>query len=829
MILIKTFEQITMSDTAIAGGKGASLGEMTQAGISVPSGFVILSNAFEKFLEETNLNIEIDSILHSVNPKEIHTIENASEKIKSLITSKEIPEDIKSGIQKYFKKLNTEFVAVRSSATAEDSSSAAWAGQLESYLNTTENNLLDNVKKCWASLFTPRAIFYRFEKELHKTKISVAVVIQKMVDSEISGIAFSVHPITQDDNQLVIEASFGLGEAIVSGQITPDSYVVEKKPLNIFDVNINTQLRGMYRGKNGGNEWKEISKIKGESQVLSDNQIKKLSKIILSIEKHYNFPCDIEWAFKQNKFYIVQSRPITTLGGEIQAVGEGKWLERGAETDIHLFPVVLHLNGVYLSKKVTGISIGTFLMFSRKNTVQYLIKPGTFIKAGKKILNLIKKDKKWIFNITANLEKGLDELLKSSQQIYETKLEEKSNIQLLRFYSSWSKDVVEMMKYGAIAPIVEWEESMLSEKLNKILSGYINKQNLNESLMGEYLSILSTPLKKLWMTKEQENIYKIAVKIISKRGVAELISKNDISLEAIRNEYPSIANLISDHKKKFHWIYFNYEGPEKDENYFVQILREILTDKNHIRTRFNELTKNIETVKKSQKDLIKKIKMSKEDYYLFKVAQEFSYQKGIRRDLSFKAYWQVTKLLEEISRRLLLTVEQVRNITVEEMQNYLIENKIDKKKLNERIKLCATLVRQEKFSYFSGKEANDLVKEIDSDLIIDKDVQELKGSVAYPGKVIGKVKIIQRKEDMSKMEKGDILVSFATNPELVPAMKKAGAIVTDEGGITCHAAIVSREMKIPCVIGTKNASKIFKDGDLVEVDAERGLVKIIKE
>jgi phosphoenolpyruvate synthase/pyruvate phosphate dikinase len=221
--------------------------------------------------------------------------------------------------------------------------------------------------------------------------------------------------------------------------------------------------------------------------------------------------------------------------------------------------------------------------------------------------------------------------------------------------------------------------------------------------------------------------------------------------------------------------------------------------------------------------------MSKEDYYLFKVAQEFSYQKGIRRDLSFKAYWQVTKLLEEISRRLLLTVEQVRNITVEEMQNYLIENKIDKKKLNERIKLCATLVRQEKFSYFSGKEANDLVKEIDSDLIIDKDVQELKGSVAYPGKVIGKVKIIQRKEDMSKMEKGDILVSFATNPELVPAMKKAGAIVTDEGGITCHAAIVSREMKIPCVIGTKNASKIFKDGDLVEVDAERGLVKIIKE
>lgn len=313
MEFIKNFKNLSKRDAVIVGGKGASLGEMIKDGVPVPGGFVILSNAFEKFLEETDLNVEIDSILHSVNHKKIHTVENASEKIMSLIISKEIPEKIKIDIQKFFKKLNAKFVAVRSSATAEDSSSAAWAGQLESYLNTTEKKLLENVKRCWASLFTPRAIFYRFEKGFHKQKISVAVAVQKMVDSEISGIAFSVHPITQDDNQIVIEAGFGLGEVIVSGQITPDSYIIEKKPLNILDVNINTQLRGVYRDKNGGNKWKEISKTKGESQVLSDNQIVKLSKIILKIEKHYNFPCDIEWALEKNKFYIVQSRPITTL------------------------------------------------------------------------------------------------------------------------------------------------------------------------------------------------------------------------------------------------------------------------------------------------------------------------------------------------------------------------------------------------------------------------------------------------------------------------------------------------------------------------------------
>ena len=313
MELLRDFKKITKSDVSLAGGKGASLGEMTQAGIPVPPGFVILSISFEKFLEETDLNVEIEAILDSVNHKEIHTIENASEKIKALILQAEIPKDIQAEIQKFFKILSSKYVAVRSSATAEDSASAAWAGQLESYLNTTEETLLESVKKCWASLFTPRAIFYRFEKELHKQKISVAVVVQKMVESEVSGIAFSIHPVTENRNQLIIEAGLGLGEAIVSGQITPDSYVVEKEPRRIIDKNIEVQKRGLYRSGENGNEWCEISKERGEKQVLSDEEILKLSNIVLSIENHYNFPCDIEWAFEKGKFYIVQSRPITTL------------------------------------------------------------------------------------------------------------------------------------------------------------------------------------------------------------------------------------------------------------------------------------------------------------------------------------------------------------------------------------------------------------------------------------------------------------------------------------------------------------------------------------
>ncbi len=313
MELLRNFNKISKNDAPIAGGKGASLGEMTQAGVPVPPGFVILSNAFDRFLEETDLNIEIDSILHKANHKEMQSVENASEKIKELILDAKMPKDIEGFIMTEFKALGAKYVAVRSSATAEDGKNYAWAGQLESYLDTTEDTVLEKVKHCWASLFTPRAIFYRFENGLHNIKISVAVVIQKMVESKISGVAFSVHPVTQDRNQLIIEAGFGLGEAIVSGQITPDSYVVEKNPRRIIDKNISPQERGFFRSVNGGIEWKDISKEINKKQKLTDKEIFELSELILKIENHYKFPCDIEWAFEKEIFYIVQSRPITTL------------------------------------------------------------------------------------------------------------------------------------------------------------------------------------------------------------------------------------------------------------------------------------------------------------------------------------------------------------------------------------------------------------------------------------------------------------------------------------------------------------------------------------
>lgn len=318
---IKFFKNISKKDVNIAGGKGASLGEMTQAKISVPNGFVVLAAAFDRFLEETQLKEEIKARLKAVNPEDTNSVDKASNIIRDAIHDRPMPKDLEKEILAAFVKLDSKYVAVRSSATAEDSAVASWAGELESYLNTEKNNLIERVRCCWSSLFTPRAIFYRHEKGLVDHYVSVAVVVQKMVQSEISGITFTVHPVTEDRDQMIIEAGYGLGEAIVSGQITPDSYVVSKRKMVIIDKYISKQSKKLVRKKsskikgdeeNYSNEWIALGK-KGEKQKVSDKEVLALAKVFKKIEDHYKFPCDIEWAMEKKKIYITQSRPITTL------------------------------------------------------------------------------------------------------------------------------------------------------------------------------------------------------------------------------------------------------------------------------------------------------------------------------------------------------------------------------------------------------------------------------------------------------------------------------------------------------------------------------------
>jgi len=310
--LIKDFKNLAKKDTNIAGGKGASLGEMTGAGIPVPPGFVVLAASFDQFINEAKLAKKIDEKLAEVKTENIKLLDKISEEIRNLILQAPMPKEIAADIEKHFAELDAELVAVRSSATAEDGCTASWAGELESYLNTTRETLLKNVQRCWASLFTPRAIIYRIEKKMQADAVSVAVVVQKMVQSDVSGITFTVHPVTKDTNQMVIEAGWGLGEAIVGGLVTPDNYIINKHEFSINDIYISDQKMMIVRDPQGTRE-EDVPGDKISIQKLPGDKIVELAKICTNIEKHYGFPCDIEWAMENNKFYIVQSRPITTL------------------------------------------------------------------------------------------------------------------------------------------------------------------------------------------------------------------------------------------------------------------------------------------------------------------------------------------------------------------------------------------------------------------------------------------------------------------------------------------------------------------------------------
>jgi pyruvate,water dikinase len=306
------FSRLNKNDIPIAGGKGANLGEMFQAKIPVPDGFVVTSTAYYEFLEATGLMKRIREELKGLDVENSKALQLAAENIKDLINSKEIPEEIQNSIKDayHFLSGNTDkYVAVRSSATAEDLPEASFAGQQETFLNITGyKNVIEAVQKCWASLFGARAIYYREQQGFDHFKVGIAVPIQLMIQSEISGIMFTVNPLTNNKNQLSIEAAYGLGETVVSGTITPDQYLVSKKGFKIeekYIVEQTWQLTKQGRIK--------ISRDYQKEQKLSDKKIVELATIGLKLEDHYGKPQDIEWGMEKGKLYIVQTRPITTL------------------------------------------------------------------------------------------------------------------------------------------------------------------------------------------------------------------------------------------------------------------------------------------------------------------------------------------------------------------------------------------------------------------------------------------------------------------------------------------------------------------------------------
>lgn len=827
------FSGIGKNDALSAGGKGASLGELTQAGIPVPPGFVVVSSAFEYFLEAADLNQELDAILGTVHHDQIHTVEHASQKIQALILAAHMPDDIKREIEMGFKDLGAQYVAVRSSATAEDGAAAAWAGQLDTFLNTEEQNLLKNVQRCWASLFTPRAIFYRFEKGMHGQKISVAVVIQKMIESESSGIAFSVHPVTEDYNQLIIEAGFGLGEAIVSGQVTPDAYVVEKEPRRIIDTNISTQTRGLYRSTDSrqvagaeGNEWKDIPEPKASSQVLSNKQVLELSELILKIEKHYGFPCDIEWAFEKETFYITQSRPITTLG-EKQSESI-KWTVIASDFNSFFVRNQIWVKGINRAGDIIP-SLKSFTQTlairGRKGKIDYLVNLASWQEMHEIFSRELDIDLSRLQKIIEETNRYGDGAIHRAIIFGETPASQKSDQQLLDELNELIAKQEMLYAYGVLLPLLDLGDQIyIQKRINDALETLLPKEEVANAF-----SVLTQPLEDSFAVEEEKDLLNIALAIQESPSLMKAFTEGNIETitEHVEKDTHSISLSLSQHIKKYAWVYYAFAGPATTRAEYINFLIELVKAKPH--DRLLEMENNTNTLRAEKDALIQKYAKDTYAQTLFKLAGTFVWAKPRRKDYQSCLYFYINEhYLAEIAKRVNATKEQLMSITFDDIESALRDKRInDSAKAAEILQEHILVPRDTGFDLYYGERAREINQMIRNPHVVTDTADSLKGMTGYKGYAQGRVVIINTPAEMNKLQEGDILVSVATTPSIVPAMRKAAAFVTDEGGLTCHAAIVAREMKKPCVIGTKIATQVLKDGDMVEVDADEGIVRIL--
>ena len=346
------FEGLRRTDIPSVGGKNANLGEMLYAHLPVPPGFAITAYSYKKFIEETGIAAKIYDIINETmtTPDDPKQGELASKKIRRLIESTRMPKDIEKAIKSAYEELCTKlkmkdvFVAVRSSATAEDLADASFAGQQETFLNVKgADDVIANTVKCWSSLFTPRAIFYRNEKGFAHEKVFISVGVQKMVNSKAAGVMFTLNPVTGDATKIVIEGNWGLGEAVVSGSVTPDDFVVDKESLKVTEKRLAKKTVQYIRDpKTGYTIHAEVPREKQEQPCINDVEIQKLAELAQRIEKHYGKPQDIEWAIDKdipypNNVFIVQSRPETVWSAKLEqapATGEAEETKRAEQLKV---------------------------------------------------------------------------------------------------------------------------------------------------------------------------------------------------------------------------------------------------------------------------------------------------------------------------------------------------------------------------------------------------------------------------------------------------------------------------------------------------------------
>ncbi|WP_040328914.1 PEP/pyruvate-binding domain-containing protein [Clostridium ihumii] len=800
----------------IVGGKGVNLGIMISNNIQVPDGFIITAYAYKNYLEYNGILKDIEEKINKFNENDI---ELELEKIRENILNGEFSNNIKQEILKKYDRFSIPIhVAVRSSATAEDLPEASFAGQQETYLNVTKKEeLLLSIKKCYASLWSNRSFLYRTNNNFNHLEVSIAVVVQEMVNSEVSGVLFTANPST-GSNEMIIDASYGLGEAIVSGKVNPDNYVLDSDGKEIHTKIGNKKISIVY-SENGTKEIDNSNKMR-EERCLSKDNLKDLFSVSMNIKKLYKKPMDIEWAIKNNRVYILQARPITTIKKvkkpqKKYSDKEKKYLNNMIEHfPVHCYPLDYEIAMILQNMKFelfkeVGINLKSPIYMDNDGIIQMnKIK----FNLNFKILKFpsVYRDYK---NNLKNMEEGEKilnfcniEINRVEKELYSNKCYSLSKInEYINFIIKIHKKIAYARFRYFLFPAVIVGENLEKEikKINKSYTEYDLLSNLN------YITL-----------DVNKKIDKIVLQMAKNKVLVDDI-KSGINYEYLKSHYHKESIIIKDFLKQYGWksdyccIPFSSTSWNEDPNRLLKILKISMSSL--------ENESNDSNYKKYEY-ILKNLKANNKINKFNKLNNEISYYRlaHVRREESQytweKGFGLLRWLLTSISQIMSIPYEDLLYLRLNELQKVLVAEEISKK--------YKDIISHRK-SLRSQAEITWEQLSIDAFRYDDKNVfHGVSGSL---GKVRGKVRIVNNHNDFSKLEKGDILVCPYTDPEWTPLFKVAKAVVSDTGGALSHAAIVAREYGIPAVLGVGNATSNLIDGEYIVVDGDNGIIKKIME
>ncbi|MGE7859648.1 phosphoenolpyruvate synthase [Bacillus mobilis] len=861
------FQEIENTQLSLVGGKGLNLGELTNIqGIQVPEGFCVTTVGYEKAIEQ---NEELQTLLQQLTKlkmEERAQIGEMSKKIREVIMAVEIPSDVVEAVTHYLSRFGNEHAyAVRSSATAEDLPYASFAGQQDTYLNIIgEEAILQHVRKCWASLFTERAVMYRMQNSFEHNQVSICVVVQKMVFPEASGIIFTADPVTSNRKVLSIDASFGLGEALVSGLVSADNYKVKEG--EITETMVATKKLAIYAVKEGGTETKQIDSAQQKLQTLSEQQILQLAQIGRQIEAYFGCPQDIEWCLAHDTFYIVQSRPITTLypipeetdGGNHVYISVGhQQMMTDAMKPLGLSFFLLTTNApmrkaggrlfVDATPRLASPASRDFLINTLGKSDPLIRDALTTIVERDDFITLLPDDEKGksagksvppassqpevenaptiVTNLIKNSEASIEELkrnmqMKSGVNVFDFIVEDIQQLKKVLFNPQ--SIAVIMAGMNASTWINEKMEQWLGEK-NAADTLSQSVQNNITSEMGlalmdvadvirpypEVIAYLqhvedNSFLNELVQFKGGEKARDAISAFLNKYGI-RCSGEIDITKTRWIEKPTTIIPMILNHIRDFE------AGASKRK--FEEGLQEVLKKEEELVNRLQHLPDGKQKVEET-KQMIRNIRncIGYREYPKYgMINRYFIYKQALLKEAE-----------QLVQSGVIREVDDIYYLTFEELHEVVRTNKLDYE-----------LLQKQKNDYkLYEKLTPPRIMTSDGEIITGKYKREnlpadaIVGLPVSSGVIEGRARVILNMEE-ANLEEGDILVTAFTDPGWTPLFVSIKGLVTEVGGLMTHGAVIAREYGLPAVVGVENATKLIKDGQRIRVHGTEGYIEVL--